>query len=150
MTSDADDRTTAIGLYNYACSYHSAAQALSKATFKATHKEAPTSFLYFHAIELFLKAYLRIHGHSVREIKGTFGHSIERMRKRAKHLGFDFMDEDSDVLTLMEDSDIVIGSRYIRTGYKDVPTIEALERTAKSFRETTHDAARSAGLMVRR
>ena len=138
MSDDREDRTTAVGLYHYGHSYHEAARALGVAKFRATHADAPLTYLYFHAIELFLKAFLRAHGHTVDDLERKFRHDIKRMRKRATALGFDFMDEDLVVLSYMEQTPIVINSRYIRTGYFQRPTNEALERTATSLRTTTH------------
>ena len=140
MTDDREDRTTAVGLYHYGHSYHEAARALSQAKFRATHPDAPLTYLYFHAIELFLKAYLRANGHTVADLERRFGHNIERMRKRACELGFDFQDEDLEVLSYMEQTPIVMNSRYISTGYFQRPANEALERTATSLRFTTHES----------
>ena len=104
----------------------------------------------FIASELFLKAFLRAHGHSVRELERTFGHNIQRMRERAVELGFELMDEDLEVLSFMEQTPVVIDSRYIRTGYFERPTNEALERTAISLRETTGELIRrTTGVNVR-
>lgn len=81
-----DDRTTAVGLYHYARSYHDCTKVLEAAQVRTTHKDAPVSFLYFHAIELFLKAFLRLHGHTVEELEKRFRHDIKRMRKRVSAL----------------------------------------------------------------
>lgn len=137
MDQDRNDRTNAIGLYHYARSYHDSARALLAAKVNTTHPDAPVTYLYFHAIELFLKAFLRAHGHTVEELEKRFRHDIGRMRDRATELGFDvFMDEDCVVLGYMEKTDVMLRSRYIRTGYFKRPTNEALERTATSLRET--------------
>lgn len=150
MINDGDDRTTAIGLYHYGRSYHDSARVLGLADVRTTHPHAPVSYLYFHAIELFLKAYLRAYGHTVREMEKEFRHDIKRIRERASVLDFQFMDEDLVVLGYMESTDVVMKSRYIRTGYLESPTVEALERTASSLRETTCIAVREkSGVMVR-
>lgn len=140
MTDDREARTTAVGLYHYGHSYHEAARALFLAKFRATHRDAPLTYLYFHAIELFLKAYLRAHGHTVDDLERKFRHDIKRMSKRVTELGFEFHDEDLDVLSYMERTPVVINSRYISTGYFQRPSNEALERTATSIRFTTHAA----------
>lgn len=142
MTDDREDRTTAVGLYHYGHSYHEAARALGQAKFRATHPDAPLTYLYFHAIELFLKAYLRAHGHTVHDLERKFRHDIKRMRKRVTALGLDFQDEDLVVLAYMEQTPVVINSRYICTGYFQRPTNEALERTATSLRLTTRTAVK--------
>ena len=140
MTDDREGRTTAVGLYNYGHSYHEAARALSVTKFRATHRDSPLSYLYYHAIELFLKAYLRTHGHTVDDLERRFRHDIKKMRKRVIELGFDFQDEDLVVLAYMEQTPVVINSRYISKGLCSRPSTEALERTATSLRFTTHAA----------
>lgn len=150
MINDGDDRTTAIGLYHYGRSYHDSARALDLAKVRTTHPHAPVSYLYFHAIELFLKAYLRAYGHSVRALEKEFRHDIKRIRERASVLNFQFMDEDLIVLGYMERTDVVMKSRYIRTGCFESPTVESLERTASSLRETTCITVREkSGVIVR-
>lgn len=140
MTDDRNDRTTAVGLYHYGHSYHEAARALGHATLRTTHPDAPLAYLYFHAIELFLKAYLRGHHHTIDELERRFRHDFKRMRKRAVELGFDFRHEDLVVLAYMEQTPVVMNARYISTGYFQRPSNDALERTATSLRSTTHAA----------
>ena len=151
MEQDRNERTNAIGLYHYARSYHDSARALLAAKVDTTHPDAPVCYLYFHAIELFLKAFLRAHGHTVEELEKKFRHDIVRMRTRATELGFDrFMDEDSVVLSYMEKTSVVLKSRYIETGYFERPTNEALERTATSLRNTVcGEVRRITGVKVR-
>ena len=78
------ERTNALGLFNVATSYWRAARCLQKEKLKTTHPGSPVSFLYYHAIELFLKAFLRHHGHTPKELRGRkFGHSTAALEKRA-------------------------------------------------------------------
>ena len=149
--AEADGRTTPLGLYNYACSYHQAARALRKMKFPTTHPGSPVSFLYFHAIELFLKSFLRLHGHTTEELSSRkFGHDYGRMRDRAVELGLDLMDEDCVVLDHLEHTDVVIRARYLKTGYYEEPTLKALERTAKSLRESVRDQFKKKNIHARR
>jgi hypothetical protein len=67
--SDEDSRSNPLGFFNLAESYWSAAGALENAKLKTTHPNSPISFLYYHAIELYLKAFLRLHGHSAKELR---------------------------------------------------------------------------------
>jgi hypothetical protein len=62
---DDEERTNAMGLFNTANSYWKAAVALQKAKLKTRHSDDPVWFLYYHAIELYLKSFLRMHGHTV-------------------------------------------------------------------------------------
>ena len=58
-TIDDDERTNAVGLFNTARSYWRSAEYLNVANLSVTHPQAPVTFLFCHAIELYLKAYLR-------------------------------------------------------------------------------------------
>ena len=146
--TNVDERTTAVGLYHYALSYRAAADALGKQKFHTTHPDAPREFLYFHAIELFLKAYLRNAGMSVTALKGL-SHSTGKLEAQfLKHRGF-LADEDRAVLRLMEETDAVARARYIVTGYFQKPTMEALARTAKSLSQTVRSNFKASGLPVR-
>jgi hypothetical protein len=56
--SDEIERTSPLGLFNYARSYWRSAEYLHAAKLKLTHPSAPATFLFYHAIELYLKAFL--------------------------------------------------------------------------------------------
>jgi hypothetical protein len=82
--SDEDSRSSPLGFFNLAESYWRAAGALENAKLRTTHPNSPISFLYYHAIELYLKAFLRLHGHSARELRSKkFGHRTCCLSERA-------------------------------------------------------------------
>src|SRR5437763_7290582 len=88
VDSQDDDRTTDIGLFNYAASYRAAADSLEEVDTRATHPEAPQSWLYCHAIELYLKSHLRAAGLSVSELKSRrYGHDLMKLREAHKANG---------------------------------------------------------------
>jgi HEPN domain-containing protein len=149
MTDDEKDelqRTTALGLFNVATSYWRAASCLRKEKLKTTHHNSPVSFLYYHAIELFLKAFLRHHGHTPKELRSKkFGHSTAALERRASQLGLFFEDEDKEILSQMASTDAVIRSRYIRTGYFEWPDPKGLDRTCKSLRQSVGEALKKDG-----
>ncbi len=147
--TDEDDRTTPIGLFNYADSYWHSAKALEKAEVRATHPDAPICFLFYHAIEIYLKAYLRAQKHSVKELRSQFGHNVVKLREQAQRLGLHFDDEDIEVLTLMGETDAVIRSRFLRTGSFQRPTNEVLNRTCRSVRKSVGEALTEKGIPVR-
>jgi len=64
MEADDEHRTNSVGLFHTAESYWRSAVALREAKVRATHPDNPIRLLYYHAIELYLKAFLRQH-HSV-------------------------------------------------------------------------------------
>jgi hypothetical protein len=147
VASDIDERTTAVGLYHYAISYRRAADKLGTVMVRTTHPEAPQEFLYFHAIELFLKAYLRNRGLSVLALK-DISHGTGKLQESfSKHGGW-LADEDIEVLDAMERTDAVTRSRYIVTGAFTKISMQALARTAKNLNETVRTAFKAEGLPV--
>jgi hypothetical protein len=87
-----DARSSPLGFFNLAESYWAAAVALENAGLRTTHPTSPISFLYYHAIELYLKAFLRTHGHSARELRGkNFGHRTCCLSEKAGALDFTSM-----------------------------------------------------------
>jgi len=101
------------------------------------HAAKPVQFLYSHAIELFLKALVR-QEHSVETLKDQFGHSIKRLLAEAETLGLVVPCEDRDVLAIMENTDVLLQMRYIKTGPKtllETVELEKLRRTALSIRD---------------
>jgi HEPN domain-containing protein len=150
LGTNPEDRNPPLILFNAAESYWQAAAALYEAKLRSTPATSPISFLYYHAIELYLKAFLRVHGHSAKELAGrNFGHRTCCLRERAEQLGLSFSDEEIQVLSLMSTTDAVIRSRYLKTGYYHWPSVEALERTCKSLRQTVGEALKEKGILVR-
>ena len=147
--TDEDERTTPLGLFNYAHSYWRSAVALKQARVKATHPGDPIWFLYFHAMELYLKYYLRLHGKSVANLRDEYGHRMDRLAKGARSFGFQFDDEDREVLSVIASMN-PIDVRYIKTGFFRRPTHEALDRTCKSFHHSAAEALMGRGIKIRR
>ena len=116
---------------------------------RATHPDAPICFLYYHAIELYLKAYLRAQGYSVQDLRRQLGHHAVKLHGEAKRLGLRFDDEDVEVLTLMAETDAVIGSRFLQTGFFQRSTSEALNRTCNSLHNSVGEALKGKGFPVR-
>jgi len=122
---DDDERTNAVGLFNTARSYWRSAEHLQAAHLKITHPQAPVTFLFCHAIELYLKAYLRGIGNNVDQLK-QLGHHVANLARSAIKSGLAIGPEHSEVLNHIDDADVAIEARYIVTGFKTVPTNEAL------------------------
>ncbi|MEO4043436.1 HEPN domain-containing protein [Hoeflea sp. CAU 1731] len=144
----ADQQTTPLGLFNYAESYWQSAVALQKARVQATHAASPVLFLYYHAVELYLKACLHGNGISIPELRKNFGHSALKLAVEAQRYGIQFDEEDMEVFSYMTDTDAVIDSRYLRTGYFNRPTHEALDRTCQSIRQLIGTALKKKGYSV--
>lgn len=134
--TDEDARSTPFGLFNFAESYWLSAKALKAIPVKgATHRDFPIFFLYYHAIELYLKAYLRLY-HSMRELRsGRFSHDAGALSRRARELGLPIKPKERTLFSFMSETDAVIRSRYLASGAYRLPQFSALERTCKSLRE---------------
>jgi hypothetical protein len=78
QTITEDERTSATGLWMFAESYRDAANHLVQGC--DLRHDAPIYFLYTHAIELALKAYLRAKGST----KGTVKLSPVGLRRRSR------------------------------------------------------------------
>ena len=147
---EEDDRNAPIGVFNYAESYWQAARTLKHAKVKSTHPTSPVSVLYYHAIELYLKSFLRMHGHAAKELRGKhFGHRVCCLKERCEQLGLMFMDEDVEIFSLLATTDAIIRSRYLQTGSFYLPTSEGLDRVCISLRESVGRALKSKGVHVR-
>jgi hypothetical protein len=105
--------------------------------------------MYYHAIELYLKAHLRacdIHPHDMRT---KYGHDACKLSKKSAELGLEFDDEDLGVFDLMSKTDAVIRSRYILTGHYSWPEISALNRVCVSLRRSVGAVLAKKGEPVR-
>tara|TARA_B100000315_G_C14101398_1_gene373923 strand:- start:42 stop:470 length:429 start_codon:yes stop_codon:yes gene_type:complete len=125
---DDEEKTTDIGLFNYAVSYWRAAQALRGIKIEATHSKAVICFLYYHAVELFLKSYLRLHKASLRELR-KWGHDVNILAKKCHRHGLEFDPHEEEVFDLIRED--MMKARYLKTGYYQRAGFEALERTTK-------------------
>jgi hypothetical protein len=137
---DDNERTNATGLFNTARSYWRSAEHLNAARIKVTHPQAPVTFLFCHAIELYLKSYLRGTGADLAELK-KLGHRVANLAKAAVASGLKLEPQQSEILSHVDDADVAIEARYIVTGFKSLPTNEALASAAEVL-----DQAVSAGL----
>ena len=107
-----------MGLYHYAHSYAACAKALSQTHVSATHSDAPVRFLYRHAVELYLKAYLRSRGVTTQTLRSRqYGHSTIRLVGEAIALGFEITDRDRRMVEALDDS---LADRYLVTGTRRV------------------------------
>jgi hypothetical protein len=127
---DDDERTNTVGLLNTARSYWRSAEHLNATRLKVTHPQRPVTFLFCHAIELYLKAYLRGAGSNLVELK-KFGHRVSDLAKVAAEAGLVLEPHQSEVLSHIDDADVAIEARYIVTGFKNLPTNEALSSVAE-------------------
>jgi hypothetical protein len=106
----------AVGLFNYAHSYAQAAVTLEKNKPGATHDDAPVYFLYFHAIELYLKSFLVREGHDLEYLRKKYGHKVKPLVNLCMNAGVQFSLDGQQAINLMASTDNVMSSRYIRIG----------------------------------
>src|SRR5262245_3068785 len=99
---DADERTTAIGLFLFARAYAEAGAHLHQAMLTEGHREAPVQFLLMHGIELYLKAFLRLKGFKPKQLEKNLRHRFGKIAKKAEAHGLVINDEDRYVIETME------------------------------------------------
>jgi hypothetical protein len=143
-----NDRTTALGLFNYARSYRGSGDYLLAAKLKVTHPLAPVTFLFYHATELYLKSYLRAVGKSVAQLR-SIGHNIRSLAVEAKSNGLLIDEEDDQTIQVISEDNNVIRSRYIETGAFSRPEEQALSRLCAILDQRIAIAFRERGLNVR-
>jgi hypothetical protein len=145
---DDDERTNALGLFNTARSYWRSAEHLNAARLKLTHPSAPVTFLFCHGIELYLKAYLRAGSHNVAQLKQV-GHKLANLARASSKAGLSLPPEQSAILSHLDKADVAIEARYLVTGFKSLPTNEALSSLAEHLDQTVFAALEKQGLPVR-
>ena len=124
---DPIDRTSPLGLYRYADEYRAAAEIVQSQ--KPGKLIIPIYYLYGHAIELALKAFLRSQGQTVEQLK-SLGHDLEVALSAAEASGLaGFMTLPADDRTALEllnpyyrDKEL----EYIKVGTKHFPTPQSL------------------------
>jgi hypothetical protein len=97
---DEATRSRPIAYFNFAETYWTAAKALRRSRAKATHKDSPIRFLYYHAIELYLKAHLRACDIHPYDMRVKYGHDVGKLSKKSAELGLEFDDEDVGLFEL--------------------------------------------------
>jgi hypothetical protein len=128
VEEEAIIQTTPIGMFHYAQSYALSAKSLNEKRIEATHPNAPIRFLYCHAIELYLKAYLLLHGISLSDLSSrALGHNLEKLMSKAVEYGLEITAEHQDAIQLANQANLDgYRDRYIRTGYRTVLLPEVL------------------------
>ncbi|MEM1278001.1 MAG: hypothetical protein AAGH74_15865 [Pseudomonadota bacterium] len=134
MANESDP--SPIGLFNYAHSFLGAARALASSDWRSheTHPTSPQEFLYWHSIELFLKAFLLADGVSLERLKSRgFGHDISKLVAESTQRGLRLSEEDLATVGFMESASALIDLRYLEIGPRYVPTFESLDQTCLSI-----------------
>ena len=148
MTDD-DDRTTPLGLFNYARSYWQSGVLLHDARASVTHPDAPVTLLLAHAIELYLKAFLRLRGIGTEEVKSSFGHDFKKLVDEASSRGLALGKAEIDIAAILTEQESIRRSRYIETGYYQRLGLAALSRTCQGLDPSVSAALKDAGMSIR-
>jgi hypothetical protein len=146
---DKIDRHTPLGYYHYAVAYHAAADLIAEHGLKAFHPGAPALFLYYHAIELYLKAVLLIKRGSAKKLR-KIGHEFGALRSRGRRRGLKLGKIERKTLRLMAQGDVWSRARYLKTGSIERPTLADTAITATTLQAWAADALKAAGKTIRR
>ena len=76
----------------------------------------PLTLLLAHAIELYLKAFLRLRGVGIEGVKNSFGHDFKKLVDETSSLGLSLAEEDMDIAAILTEKESIGRSRYIETG----------------------------------
>lgn len=110
--------------------------------------DSPTRYLFYHSIELYLKAFLRNSGLTVREIKGK-SHGFCALCAACTERGLEADEGDRQVIGLINAQGNYIRARYIETGLMRVASLEALSQTGGSLAVKIGGALKGSGVPVR-
>ena len=132
---------SSIGLFNFAHSYASTAAKLQTVEVKVTHWNAPIYFLYFHAVELYLKACLLAKGMPLETLEKVYGHKVRKLERRAEEYGLKIAVWHQPAISLMEKTDAVISSRYLRTGLHQRLPLSLFDELCRSLHQQIGPAA---------
>jgi hypothetical protein len=99
---------------------------LHDARAKVTHPDAPVTLLLAHAIELYLKAFLRLRGVGIEEVRTSFGHDFKKLVDEASSRGLSLGKEEIDIAAILTEKESIRRSRYIETGYWERITMSSL------------------------
>jgi hypothetical protein len=125
----------ASGLFDQAEAYWNAALALQKANLQFDFSLLPVLNLYSHAIALYLKCFLRIHGHPLEELEGKFKNDFRRMKKRAEAYGLRFAGTDKSAIEYYIHTPAAVRLKYSATPYYAAPTVEDLNGLCDTLRK---------------
>ncbi|GEO18170.1 hypothetical protein [Microvirga aerophila] len=113
--------------------------------------EAPVRFLYFHAIELFLKAYLRLQGIEEAELGSrSYGHHLATLADAAEQRGLLIGKRVWLVCDAARDFDKPTEARYIKTGRRSALPAHKLHEAARELQSRVDQALRINGVLTRR
>lgn len=115
------------------------------------HYDIPARFLYFHAIELFLKAYLRLKGIEEKELgKRHYGHNLNNLANEAENRGLLIGKGVRFVCDAALSYDNPLEARYIKTGARLAVLTHKLHEAARELQSRVEQSLHAEGIMTRR
>lgn len=142
--------TTPVGFISKAEAYRVGAQLLAR-ELKDVGGWAgdPTRYLYYHSIELYLKAALVLAGRTESQLR-LLNHRFVKLGKECNAIGLGLSERDDiRVLELIDLQNNYIRSRYHQVGGFTVATVQALDRTAHELALLAVQIVRRAGVQMR-
>lgn len=144
-----DEQTASgIGYYNFAESYRIAFESLASNQPTGMLFDAPIRFLGFHAIEIYLKAILKIVPLPDNDLK-SLGHNLSRLTAETVRHGARFSDVFTNSIDVLADYTHLIDTRYLTTGFKTEAAIDGLARLVKEARSEAAQSFKSKNIFVR-
>ena len=140
-----DDRTTPLGLFSLILGIW---RAIARCKGEGDPSDAPVTLLLAHAIELYLKAFLRLRGVGIDEVKNSFGPDFKKLVDEASSRGLSLAKEEIDIAAILTEKESIRRSRYIETGYHQRPGLAALSRTCQGLEHSVSAALRDAGMTI--
>ena len=143
-----DDRADAVVLHNKARLYLRSARYLNAANPSVSCAHAGVTFLFCHAIELFLLSYLRAHGGEGAELD-NLNRRVAATTSRAVGAGLKLHPDVVATLSQIAETLTAIEVRYIVTGVKQIPNIDPLSNAAQKMDAAVSTALVDLGLPLR-
>lgn len=144
-----DERTTAVGLFHFAESYRTCAEALMRSPPRSLRFDDPILFLAYHAVELYLKAYLRHHGETLQRLRKEYVHSLTKAWDQATKFGLETGLDPRPLFIELDRTKAVLAHRYIVTGSITRTETERLMDFIEELRVAVHGEMAAAGQPVR-
>jgi hypothetical protein len=121
-------------LFDQAEAYRQSAATLQSAGLDHYLSPLPVRNLYYTSIELYLKAHLRAHGHSIDELEGKYRRDFRRMRKRCISLGLVVTPAQDATLEYFVRTPASVRTKFSSTQYYSAPEINELDDLCQTLR----------------
>jgi HEPN domain-containing protein len=147
MSITEEERTNALGLFNSAECYREAADILASEYAKALSFDHPIRYHFYHAIELYLKAFLRT-DLPLDKVE-SYGHGFRRLRGACTTRGLPLEQHEREVLTIIDTDKRYIRARYLVTGFSQEVAIKDLSWAAAAIAQKVGVQLQQRGLPIR-